>query len=339
MYIYSFSSLIFNGQNLNTVLDDNKILTLANGDRIPMTDNVKLMFEVEDLRNASPATVSRAGIIYVSDSDLDWEPILRCWLNRKPSHLSSIFSVLFSKYVGSCNGPKSFGHLFHFLNKCCKPVIQCSRVGMIEGCLHLLDGLLDICDLSPNSDELKLELERLFLYAITWALGGVLEIDCRIKFSNQLLSISDQLNGKGMPPVRGTTDTIFEYRINTDSMDWEKWTAPSWEYPSHIDEPDFSSMLVPTVETTRSSYILQQLHKQRRGVLMTGGSGTAKTSTALMFFETIASDTMRVKKMCFSSATSPSHFQVALEAELDKRGGKSFGPPGGKRMSLFMDDM
>eukprot|EP01041_Mallomonas_annulata_P002980 gene2980-5847_t len=326
-------------ENLNSVLDDNKILTLANGDRIPMTDNVKLMFEVEDLRNASPATVSRAGIIYVSESDLDWEPVLKSWLKQKAYNLSALFGACFKRYVGTCDGPKAYGHLFHFINKVCKPVIQCSRVGMIEGCCNLLDGLLDVCDLAPTPDLLTTEVERLFLYSVTWAVGGILEADDRVKFTSHITSLAEQFGSHSLPTMKVEGDTLFEYRINTDSMDWERWAAPTWEYPTNIEEPDFSSMLVPTMETTRASFLLLQLHKRKRGVLMTGGSGTAKTSAALMFLDTIGSDTMRLKKTCFSSATSAANFQMTVESELDKRGGKNYGPPGGKRMTLFMDDM
>ena len=64
-------------EDLNTVMDDNKILTLANNERIQMSDNVKLVFENESLRNASPATVSRAGIVYVSLTDLGWERLVK----------------------------------------------------------------------------------------------------------------------------------------------------------------------------------------------------------------------------------------------------------------------
>uniref|UniRef100_A0A671EZX1 Dynein heavy chain hydrolytic ATP-binding dynein motor region domain-containing protein n=1 Tax=Rhinolophus ferrumequinum TaxID=59479 RepID=A0A671EZX1_RHIFE len=66
-------------ESMNSVMDDNKVLTLINGERI-----VSLLFEVEDLAMASPATVSRCGMVYTDYADLGWKPYVQSWLEKRP---------------------------------------------------------------------------------------------------------------------------------------------------------------------------------------------------------------------------------------------------------------
>ena len=57
-------------ENLNSVLDDSKVLCLSNGERVDLSPGSRVLFETDDLTNASPATVSRCGVLYmVMDDD------------------------------------------------------------------------------------------------------------------------------------------------------------------------------------------------------------------------------------------------------------------------------
>uniref|UniRef100_A0A8C5D5F6 Dynein heavy chain hydrolytic ATP-binding dynein motor region domain-containing protein n=1 Tax=Gouania willdenowi TaxID=441366 RepID=A0A8C5D5F6_GOUWI len=68
-------------ENMNTVLDDNKMLCLANSERIKLSPSIHMMFEVQDLAVASPATVSRCGMVFVDPEDLKWMPYVRTWIS------------------------------------------------------------------------------------------------------------------------------------------------------------------------------------------------------------------------------------------------------------------
>ena len=112
-------------ENLNSVLDDNKLLTLANGDRIIMAPNVKLVFEVHSIDNASPATVSRCGMIFMSSTVLPWRPIYQSWMKKRSKNVTEITYNFLEKY---------FDELFKLLISKCSPkmkVYQCNYIKQV----------------------------------------------------------------------------------------------------------------------------------------------------------------------------------------------------------------
>ena len=60
------------------VLDDTRTLCLPNSERIRLDSNtMRMLFEVGDLAKASPATVSRCGMVYVAPQSLGWRPYVQ----------------------------------------------------------------------------------------------------------------------------------------------------------------------------------------------------------------------------------------------------------------------
>src|SRR3569833_2314320 len=220
-------------ENLNTVLDDNKILTLANAERIPMIDITKMVFEVENLTNSSPATVSRCGIVFVSESDLNWEPIIETWL--KDSQDLKVYSnpeeynwinEFIEKYIVK---PDLFIHLIkNFVY-----VMYTPPIVRINQLLYLLTALFQ--QFQEKGEQLdKVAYEKYFAYAIAWSIGGLFETEEREKFHEFLESRNAPLPQISAQKMSVDKETVFDYYVDPNTKSWRLWEAEQWQVPKRL---------------------------------------------------------------------------------------------------------
>jgi len=338
-------------ENLNTVLDDNKILTLANNDRIPMTDNCKIVFEVQDLRNASPATVSRAGIIYVSASDLGWEPLVQTWLLRRPELGSNrqaevdVLKPLFDKWLKTA--PPNAGaaqDLFDWSMRNIKKVMEANDSIIIVNTLNVLAASLTSA-VEENYTLTDDAYRRVLCFSVMWGFGGLLEPEERRKLWDKFIEVLQANKHTDAIPPCNDEQTAFEFVPDPSdrNRNWKVWTPAEWKPPKKLQ---FSALLIPTMDSFRAEYLMGIMakHTQTRtppafkSACMVGAPGTAKTSTALMYLSQFSPEQMLSKRLNLSSATTPLGFQRSIESEIERKTGKTFCPPGGKKMTFFIDD-
>ncbi|OEH75838.1 hypothetical protein cyc_03719 [Cyclospora cayetanensis] len=305
-------------ESMNSVMDDNRILTLASNERIPLKPHMRMIFEIRDLNYASPATVSRAGIIFVSDTAGEqWRSYARSWLQRQSwsDSTKGIIGKLFEKYCPDT---------LDFIERQCKLSVQVYSLQIVAALCNMLEGLYPE---EPQAPEFA------FVFCLVWAAGGSLQekdgIDYRRQFSNWWRSEWKVIKF----PSKGT---IFEYFV--DAAKFESWESqvPCFDFQG---TQGIDNISVPTAETVSMLHFCKTILKLHAPVMCIGSSGCGKTQLCKAALASLSPQSYSAFTVNFNFYTDSALLQTLLEQPLEKKAGRQFGPPGKVHLVYFLDDL
>ncbi|XP_076826201.1 dynein axonemal heavy chain 1-like isoform X3 [Clavelina lepadiformis] len=346
-------------ENMNTVLDDNKKLCLSSGEIIKLTAHMTMMFEVADLAVASPATVSRCGMVYLEPGYIGLAPFVYCWLKRVPDAIFPYIDKLqslFDRFLESS---------VQFMRKNMKEIVSSVNANLTFSLLNFLDCFfapLIPKEGDPTLTEAQLArvvdlIEPWFFFALIWSVGGTTDNEGRVKFSEYLRgrmteenialqfpeagSVYDyQLDDAGITKTSSEGDLDDEDSGGTTSQEvhWKNWmeSAPNFQI---TPSTPYADIIVPTIDTIRTSLLIEMLAMHKKQILTVGPTGTGKTVVlAEKLLKGMPAEYIP-NFMMFSAKTSANQTQDLIDGKLDKRRKGVFAPPLGKYAIFFIDDL
>ena len=332
-------------ESMNSVMDDNKMLTLASNERIPLKSHMRMIFEIRDLDHATPATVSRAGIIYIStNTGSQWKSIVKSWLLKLKDHtgekdapevVRTCLRGLFDRYCAPT---------LLFVKKECKPMVPVEDVTLVTNliralkCLYTPAVLKKACDPATAPEEVTRVLDTYFVFAAVWAFGSALSLkdgeDYRVRFS-------DFWKGEFKQVKFSTRDTVFDYYLDPNTLAFDSWKNSPLFKTIDFDsrKTPMSSVTVPTPETCSVVFWMENLVAQRDPVMLVGFAGCGKTQLVNGLLAAQKPEERLSHVVNFNYFTDSRALQVVMEAPLEKKAGINYGPPGKAYLIYYLDDL
>ena len=324
-------------ENMNSVLDDSRMLCLANAERIKLPTQMRILFEVQDLSCASLATVSRCGMVYISPGDLGWKAYLDAWARRVVKEEELFRSSEDLRVMLTTLLDETVEKVFNYLDKIKDTLpVPVTTIQALTTFTASLLGWIKKIKVEEPIEVKKRKLMAYYAFAMAWSFGGALTQKYYATFDDAVRPLFPKL------PIP-FTGTILDYKMEeteTGFIRWKSWKelVPAFRFSL---SSTFFSLFVPTSDTEKYAYLMDLSVNMLRPAFFTGETGVGKSLILRnLLMRKQAMGEINVVSLVFSATTSSLETQLTIESKLEpKKFKKVLGPPGQTKGVIFVDDV